>query len=196
MKQAKKRSGRRGAWIMMSWLCGVLALLTSAMWIAGNLTSPSVGAGGVCALVSASQLQVAIANQPVEWAGNRWFFPNATAAVIMPGNVLRPTMPEASMTVGTQTGAIVMISLRVVNVPLWQLLLVFLIAGGVSWRIAARMFPIGHCSACGYDLRGLGSGKCPECGEGFLAKWMANARRVIELRRGIMPRRGASLSRA
>ncbi|MFO0836786.1 MAG: hypothetical protein U0638_17630 [Phycisphaerales bacterium] len=196
MKRAKDQSGRRGACITMSWICGVLALLTGAMWIAGNLMSPSVGAGGVCALVSPSQLQLALANQPVEWAQNRWYFPNATAAVIMPGSVMRPTMSEASMTVGTQTGAIVTISLRVVNVPLWQLLVLFLIAGGVSWRFAARMFPIGHCSACGYDLRGLGSGKCPECGEGFLARAMAKVRRVIEPRRGIMPRRGASWSRA
>ncbi len=196
MKVTKSRSGRRGAWVVMSWLCVVLAMLTGALWIAGNVATPSVGAGGVCALVSPSHLQVAIANQPVEWSRNRWYFPNATAAVIMPETVMRPTMPEASMTVGTQTGAIVTISLRVVNVPLWQLLLVFLIAGGVSWRIAARMFPIGHCGACGYDLRGLGSGKCPECGEGFLAKLMANARRVIERRRGVMPRWGASLSRA
>lgn len=184
MKQTKNRSGRRWAWTAMSWLCGVLALLTGALWMAGNVTAPSVGAGGVCVLVSPSQLQIAIANQPVEWARKRWYFPNATAAMVMPGNVMRPTMPQASMTVGTQAGAIATISLRVVNVPLWQLLLVFLIAGGVSWRIAARMFPVGHCSACGYDLRGLGSGKCPECGEGFVARMMATVRRVIQLRRG------------
>lgn len=196
MKMTRGRSGRRGVWIALWRMSGVLALLTSAAWIAGNVSTPSVGAWCVCARVSPSQLQVAIANQPVRWSGNRWFFPESSAAVIMPGNFLRPTMPEASMTVGTQAGATMTISLRVVNVPLWQMLLAFLVAGGASWRIAARMFPIGHCSTCGYDLRGLGSGKCPECGEGFLAKLMTNARRVIELRRGIMPRLGALLSRA
>lgn len=196
MKQTKNRSGRRGTWTAMSWLCGVLALLTGALWIAGNVTVPSVGAGGVCVLVSPSQLHIAIANQPVEWSRKRWYFPNATAAMVMPGNVMRPTMPQASMTVGTQAGAIATISLRVVNVPLWQLLLVFLIAAGVSWRIAARMFPVGHCSACGYDLRGLGSGKCPECGEGFLAKLPALASRARVLGRGLLSRPETSLSRA
>jgi len=27
-----------------------------------------------------------------------------------------------------------------------------------------RPFPTGHCQACGYDLRGNVSGRCPECG--------------------------------
>lgn len=196
MKVTRDRPGRRGVWIALWRMFGVLALLTSAVWIAGNVSTPSVGARGVCARVSPSQLQVAIANQPVRWSGNRWFFPESSAAVIMPGSIIRPTMTEASMTVGTQAGATKTISLRVVNVPLWQMLLAFLIAGGASWRFAARSFPVGHCHACGYDLRGLGSGRCPECGEGFLARLAGMASRAFARRRGMCPGRGTSLSGA
>lgn len=177
MKQAEDRSRRRVMFVVAAWVCGVLALLTGAMWIAGNLATTSIGAGGVCAFASPSQLQVAIANQPVIRRADGWFFPQATARIIMPGNVLRPTMPRASMTVGTQSGTIVVISLRVVCVPLWQMLLVLLIVGGGAWRLSRRMLPAGHCSACGYDLQGLESGKCPECGEGFVGRVIAALRR-------------------
>ncbi len=196
MKVTRDRSGRRGVWAALSRLCGVLALLTGAMWAAGNVSTPSVGAWGVCALVSPSQLQVAIANQPVRWSGDRWFFPVSSVAVIMPGSIIRPTIPEASMTLSMPAGATMTISLRVVNVPLWQMLLVFLIAGGASWRFAARALPAGHCKACGYDLRGLGSGKCPECGEGFLARLAGMASRAIVRRQGLRQRRSAPLSGA
>ena len=41
-------------------------------------------------------------------------------------------------------------------------------AGGVSLAVAlvARRgrHIAGHCRGCGYDLRGLGAGMCPECG--------------------------------
>jgi len=167
MKLTKGRSKRRGMYVVAAWACGAMAVLTGAMWIAGNFATPSAGVGGVCAFVSPSQLQLAFANQPVKRQQDRWFFQQATAAVIMPGNVLRPTMPRASMTVGTQGGAIVTISVRVVSVPLWQMLLLLLIVGGGAWRLSRRMFPAGHCSECGYDLQGLENGKCPECGEPY-----------------------------
>lgn len=183
MKQAKDRSRRRVKFVVAAWVCGVLAVLTGAMWAAGTIGEPSLGAGGVCASVTGSQLQIAVANQPVERWQERWYFREATAAVVMPSSVVRPTNSTASMTVGTPSGAMVSISVRVVSVPLWQVLLVLFIVGGGSWRLSRRVFPAGHCSQCGYDLQGLESGKCPECGGGFVARAMAAARRAINSRR-------------
>lgn len=183
MKQAKDRARRRVMLVVTAWVCAVLAVLTGAMWIAGSFAAPSIGAGGVCASVTGSQLQIAVANQPVERWQERWFFRESGAAVVMPSSVVRPTNSSASMTVGTQGGAMVTISVRVVSVPLWQMLLVLLIAGGGAWRLSRRIFPAGHCRACGYDLQGLESGKCPECGEGFVARTIAAVRRAINSRR-------------
>ncbi|MCC6228124.1 MAG: hypothetical protein IT432_02740 [Phycisphaerales bacterium] len=179
MKQTQDLSRRRGICVMAAWVCGVLAALTGAMWIAGNLATPSIGAGGVCVFVSPSQLQVAVANQPVIRRAEGWFFPRAMAGVIMSGSIVRPSTSTASMTVSTQSGAVVAISLRVVSVPLWQMLAVLLIVGGGALRISRRMFPGGHCSTCGYDLQGLEPGKCPECGDGFVASVTAAVRRMI-----------------
>lgn len=47
-----------------------------------------------------------------------------------------------------------------VGVPLW-VPAVLLGAGAVVWR--PRRKRIGHCR-CGYDLKGLDRGVCPECG--------------------------------
>ncbi len=47
-----------------------------------------------------------------------------------------------------------------VRVPLWVPLLVM--GALMLWRHDRRQ-PLGHC-ACGYDLQGNTSGRCPECG--------------------------------
>lgn len=51
--------------------------------------------------------------------------------------------------------------------PLWVIFV-----GLAIWPVLAlhawihRGYPLGHCPACGYDLRGsTGSATCPECGE-------------------------------
>ena len=51
-----------------------------------------------------------------------------------------------------------------VEIPVWMLLLV--VAGPTVWlwRTERRVRP-GHCPNCGYDLRGLNGGVCPECGK-------------------------------
>jgi len=49
-------------------------------------------------------------------------------------------------------------------IPLWPLVAPFaLLTCWVWWRHLRYLAP-GHCSICGYDLRGNTSGACPECG--------------------------------
>lgn len=196
MKEAGVSSKRRRILRVVMWLCAASALLMVVSWIWGSFGSCSIGSGGLRLSVTASQLQLAIANQRVERWEDRWYFPIANAAVVMPHSSLRPTMPEATMTVGTPNGSSVSVSMRVISVPIWQALLVVLIGGSLLWRLVRREAPPGHCSACGYDLRGLGSGKCPECGEGFLAKLLAVASRLRALVRGVLSRSETSPSRA
>jgi hypothetical protein len=50
-----------------------------------------------------------------------------------------------------------------VVVPLWMFIPLVL-AIRVMSVIRARRARAGHCRACGYDLTGVTSGRCPECG--------------------------------
>jgi hypothetical protein len=51
------------------------------------------------------------------------------------------------------------------SVPIWGLELVAVLLTVHVW-LPPRHVP-GHCSRCGYDLAGLSSGLCPECGLGL-----------------------------
>lgn len=51
-----------------------------------------------------------------------------------------------------------------VSLPLWLVFLVLAIPTAILWYRDRRP-PKGHCRACGYNLTGNVSGKCPECGK-------------------------------
>jgi hypothetical protein len=50
---------------------------------------------------------------------------------------------------------------------------------GLGFVVLCRRTPPGACAACGYDLRGVPAGRCPECGVGsFVARFV---RRLLAL---------------
>ena len=51
-----------------------------------------------------------------------------------------------------------------ISVPIWILLAPPLWIGIQSWRRDFRIAPY-CCRECGYDLRGIDSSVCPECGK-------------------------------
>jgi hypothetical protein len=48
--------------------------------------------------------------------------------------------------------------------PFWIPVIVTGVATLLCWKIRRRRFAPGHCQACGYNLTGNVSGRCPECG--------------------------------
>ena len=69
---------------------------------------------------------------------------------------------------------------NVLRLPVWAVMpAVMLIAGFAGWlplalyerhllrRRLRRHFPGEVCAGCGYNLTGVESGRCPECGRGF-----------------------------
>lgn len=80
----------------------------------------------------------------------------------MPYFRFRPVVNSTSKTRGH--ASMTMRSQRVI-VSLWPPVLVLLISTVVLWRMDRAWPPRMHlCSQCGYDTRGITSGRCPECG--------------------------------
>lgn len=52
-------------------------------------------------------------------------------------------------------------------IPLWFLLIIFVIPTMLMFWRARKRIPPGHCKKCGYNLTGSTSGMCPECGTGI-----------------------------
>jgi hypothetical protein len=58
--------------------------------------------------------------------------------------------------------------LRLLHAPWWgggAIVIAAVISVFVGRRLWSRRHPAGCCARCGYDLRGLAPGLCPECGE-------------------------------
>jgi hypothetical protein len=49
-------------------------------------------------------------------------------------------------------------------IPLWMPFVALAAVTTFLWYRDRRHIPLGHCPACGYDLTGNVSGRCPECG--------------------------------
>jgi hypothetical protein len=79
-----------------------------------------------------------------------WWAPFSQGEVTFPDNIFQSTSTPG-------------IKVRYVMIPLWQPLVLFLILTAYLWY-KDRRFPPGQCQACGYDLTGNESGRCPECG--------------------------------
>lgn len=103
-----------------------------------------------------------------------------------PRSVWRPSTSAASMGVGSGSGPL--FKLNALFVPLWSLaLLVSGSAGFLWWRRRSIQVP-GHCDKCGYNLEGLASEKCPECGTpraGYVTRVIRALRSVAKATRPV-----------
>ena len=54
-------------------------------------------------------------------------------------------------------------------IPIWPSAIALAIPTAVLWLLVPKRYPEGHCQNCGYNLTGLVSGRCPECGRPFLS---------------------------
>ncbi len=58
-----------------------------------------------------------------------------------------------------------------VVIPLWlPFLFIALPTGFLFWSDHRKRTRVGHCTTCGYDLKGNTTGRCPECGATTVAR--------------------------
>jgi len=98
---------------------------------------------------------------PVSWAGNRLLFAQTHAQVPRP---LWRSSADSTAKFGRQyhLGVYKSLALKVLSLAAGAVLLVVALAWLLD-RLLRGQAP-GLCAACGYDLRGTASDRCPECG--------------------------------
>jgi hypothetical protein len=126
---------------------------------------------------AAGDLEVGWSSQPSSREGNGWVIrgPGAMGTVILgPESRWRPTVSSGAVGVmGGPVGKATIMRVSAVYVPLWTWTGGFAVLATLLWWFGPRAVGEGCCTKCGYDLRGLKSGRCPECGESMMAKVIA-----------------------
>jgi hypothetical protein len=118
----------------------VLAVLLTMLVITGE---HSCGYWGANAVVCINRGALVIYHDPVYYEG--WFWADLDF-VPMEGLVMWPLFAD-----------------RVTLVPLWMILIPLLVLDLWAWRRTADV-QAGFCHKCRYNLRGVASEVCPECG--------------------------------
>src|SRR4051794_3402626 len=158
------RRWTRGA----AWFTGTLTLALLALMALGALQTRGLSLGRCSVEICHGRLDIARASVPLRWlAGGVWMLqvPGSNAVLTLgPDSSWRPSSQRGTVTVGSAVSS-VSYSLSAVFVPLWPWTVLFACSGAVLWTLG-RGRAAGHCAACGYDLRGLRPGACPECGAG------------------------------
>jgi len=158
----RRRLLRSGMWMM-----AVLGVLIAGLLVTAWVGQGYISRGGVTAGLAHGRLEVAWGGGKVTRDPLGWSVSNAQgfAAALMPvGSAWRPSVVHSGLG-SVPGGPGPLFEITAVYVPLWTWVIV---AGGMTgllWRRAGHAIVPGHC-ACGYDLRGLASGRCPECGRG------------------------------
>jgi predicted RNA-binding Zn-ribbon protein involved in translation (DUF1610 family) len=180
-----RRWSRAGAW-----LAAAMALISGALLGLG-LAPPArhVGLGRFSIELCHGRLDIARGTVPLRWvAPDVWGLgvPGSNPVLALgPRSRWLPSSERATVSVGS-TAVSTSYFLDALFVPLWPWVLLFAGAGAALWSLS-RVHPVGHCTACGYDLQGLARGNCPECGNAAPPR-SARIRTILRQYRGRAPR--------
>lgn len=161
---SRRHTLRAGMWacLVCSLILGALLTLSLAhsTWLSGTRTVGGVTAGRIEIGHSSGKLS----RQSIAWGLQN---PGGYSSILTaPGSVWRPSTAQASMTMSFGSGGppATTQTLWVLYIPLWPWLTIASASTLALWRLAGRRVLPGHCPRCNYDLRGLTTGRCPECG--------------------------------
>jgi len=136
---------RRSRYVQMLAFSGIAAATSIAVLFAIT-HSRTCGYWGQSTVVVVSQGALVINFNPLTYEGWIW---GTFTFIPMPGYVFWPIFTE-----------------KTILLPLWIFFVPSAIASVLGWRHGKRA-PLGYCQRCGYNLAGLTSDRCPECGHGL-----------------------------
>lgn len=144
----------------------VIAVTVACMLASSHWTTLSTPRAQRVLCLRRGSLQLAAASFPTRPHRHGWLFNAAQPCMItFHGSWWRPAIYRGTIAAGGQPP----ISLAVVHIPMWPgWMLAASGIAGLLWKTRPSVVP-GHCAACGYDLRRVPAGRCPECGTGFNA---------------------------
>lgn len=163
-------SGRRST--LAAWTCWAVVVVC-ALLLAMSLLMPwSWAAGQWGAVLGRGQLGVGHASHDLvtTWPQGTdnplWQFAGSgMRAQVWSPAPWRPSRSDLVMTfAGAPNAVSPVMTFEVQWIPLWWPLVLFA-AAAIAFTLHARRTKLaGQCPHCGYDLRGLAPGTCPECG--------------------------------
>ena len=161
MKQRQGISSKRGLLGLIGFGCSFLALVMLICWAITISYSLRIAAkcnrGDILAEASHGVFHFQIdqsnmyANFPVQW--------NFRAT---PARLIAPWRDIFSMR--HQPHALREVGMVDVRLPFVVFFAMFVSAGYLAFWRSRTLFPPGHCGRCGYNLFGISSRRCPECG--------------------------------
>ena len=90
------------------------------------------------------------------------------AAVVFRSNVSRRLVAVVGVYIATFCLTVLLERVVVVPVSVWNVVAMLLVGTVLVFRFGPGTWQtrhgLGHCAGCGYDLTGLTSSRCPECG--------------------------------
>ncbi len=153
-----------------AWSAAILAGALIGLLVWSYAAPPSAGFARRSIALQNGNVEFARASHPFRRDQRSWFFATAQPArlILGAGSSWRPSMSSGSMTVGTlaMPRTSTTITLDVVFVPIWTWAAALTGASAFLFWHGRRIVAPGHCRGCGYNLRGLPAGRCPECGFG------------------------------
>lgn len=157
---------RRQRWVNRSFVVLFVLTIVLGAALALSYARPSwLGVSRLSVGVVGGNIEIGWGSVPIERTPKMWRLrhPATQGAVIMgaPGG-WKPLSTKMRL---TSNGAVM--DLRATWVPVWPWLLGLAVLTVTAWCFTRRVHGPGKCASCGYDLRGLTGGVCPECGAGL-----------------------------
>lgn len=155
---------------ILLWSSAAVAVLLSAAIVLGYLHPGALCRGPYA--VGTDKAYLTLANSSVDLAsrGPAWLLGPNTQIMVGPRSRWRPAVSGAMTTItdsdpNTGITSTSTTTLDVLYIPLAPWAVVFGALAGYLWWLQRKRILPGHCRACAYDLRGLTTDRCPECGK-------------------------------
>lgn len=158
-----------------------LTLLTCGAIALGFLRPATFCRGRYAIGIDGTYLQLAVSSEAIVRRGPGWKLGPGGQMVLGPLSRWRPAVSSARASITSPLAPPTVYTIDVLYIPLVPWLVLIGATTGVFWWLSRRYIAPGHCRRCAYDLRGLTTDRCPECGgpvQGDIARLVSSMVRL------------------